>query len=62
MASPTLEFIDWLIFFKYEFIIGFWKRLRMCFQDTENVFNDIVVNKLKTVDPIYLSKLFYFLN
>ena len=32
------------------------------FQDTKNVFNDIVVNKLKIVDPIYLSTLFYLLN
>ena len=29
----------------------------MCFQDTENVFKDIVVNKLKIVDHIYLFKL-----
>ena len=29
---------------------------------SENIFNDIVVNKLKTVDPTYLSKLFYLLN
>ena len=35
---------------------------RESFQDTENVFNNIVVNKLKTADPIYLSKLFYLLN
>ena len=28
----------------------------------ENVFNDIVVNKLKTVNPTFLSKLFYLLN
>ena len=34
----------------------------MYFQDTENVFNDIVVNKLKTVDSTYLSKLFFLLN
>ena len=33
-----------------------------CFQDTKNVFNDMVVNKLKTIDPTYLSKLFYLLN
>ena len=38
------------------------KTIKECFQDTENVFNDIVVNKLKTVDPTYLSKLFYLLN
>ena len=36
--------------------------VKWCFQDTENVFNDIVVNKLKTVDPTYLSKFFYLLN
>ena len=34
----------------------------MDFQDTKNIFNDIVVNKLKTVDSTYLSKLFYLLN
>ena len=33
-----------------------------CFQDIKNVFNDMVVNKLKTIDLTYLSKLFYFLN
>ena len=32
------------------------------FSNTENVFNDIVVNKLKTVDPKNLAKLFYPLN
>ena len=32
------------------------------FQDIENVFNDIVINKLKTVDPTDLSKFFYPLN
>ena len=42
--------------------IGFWKRLRWYFQDTENVFNGIVVNKLKTINVTYLSKLFYLLN
>ena len=38
------------------------KMVKWCFQDTENVFNDIVVNKLKIMDPIYLSKFFYLLN
>ena len=42
--------------------IGFWKRLRWYFQDTENVFNGIVVNKLKTINVTCLSKLFYLLN
>ena len=28
----------------------------------KNVFNDIVVNKLKTMNPAYLPKLFYLLN
>ena len=38
------------------------KIAKRCFQDTKNVFNNIVVNKLKTVDSTYLSKLFYLLN
>ena len=29
-----------------------------CFQDTKNILNDIVVNKFKTVDRTYTSKLF----
>ena len=40
----------------------FWKQLRECVQDTENVFNGIVVNKLKTVDSTDFPKLFYLLN
>ena len=32
------------------------------FLEYKNVFNDIVVNKLKIVNPTYLSKLCYLLN
>ena len=32
--------------------------MRGCFQDIENIFNDIVVNKLKIVDITNLSILF----
>ena len=35
---------------------------KKCFQDTKNVFNDIVINKLKTVNPKNLSKFFFPLN
>ena len=57
----TLKFIVWLIFSKYSvqklvsyfsnFEHDFEKRIKGCFQDTKNVFNDIIVNKLKIVDP-----------
>ena len=30
---------------------------KWCFQNTENVFNDIVLNKLKTVDPTFVETL-----
>ena len=59
MVSPTLEFIVWLIFSKYNFqkTVSSFLRIqnkilktpRGCIQDTKNVFDDIVVNKLKTV-------------
>ena len=61
----TFEFIVWLIFSKYNFQktvsnfpnlkIEFWKRLRECFQDTKNIFIDIVVNKLNIFVQTLLS-------
>ena len=61
----------WLMFSKYSFQKKLFhifpvqnkilKTTEECFQDTKNVFNDIVVNKLNTVDPTDLSKLLYLL-
>ena len=70
MVGLTLEFTVCLIFstiFKklYPIFLVYNRILKMakgCFQDTENVFNNIVVNKLKTVNPTYLTKVFYLLN
>ena len=57
MVGPVLEYIVWLIFSRYSFqkIVSYFscsnqnfdKQLKGCFQNTENVFNGIVVNKIK---------------
>ena len=46
------------------FFFSLWYLLFLCicFQDIENIFNDIVVNELKIVNPTKLSKLVYLLN
>ena len=71
MVGPTLKFIVCLIFSKYTIqkTLSYFLDLK---QDFENglggvlgyikCFNDIVINKLKTVDSTYLSKCFYLLN
>ena len=58
-----------LVFSKYSFkkTVSYFPGLEQDFENsqwmfTENVFNNIVVNKLTTVDPTYLFKLFYLLN
>ena len=63
----TPESIVWLIFSKKYFLFFFskhnfensWENI---FKIKKKVFNGIVVNKLETMDPTDLFKLFYLLN
>ena len=62
--------ILWMYHFSFKKIIFYlhgskkknWKQLRRYFLNTESVFNDIIVNKFKIMDPTRLPLLFYLLN